>query len=202
MSSAKRTWLGRSPLRRGAADHALPRILCATVLALLSSVGTSPVAAQGVSASASEQQMQGLDEQVQEIKSDVLSIAAELSLLEEQLLHPSNTQVAIFVSLAEGEDFRLDWVKLQIDGGPVAHHIYSFKELEALRKGGVQRIYTGNLPTGVHRLEVSMAGKLSGGADLSATEGFDFTKKVGPKLVGLTLVGQGSGQVGIRLGDS
>jgi hypothetical protein len=202
MSSAKRTWLGRSPLRRGAADHALPRILCATVLALLSSVGTSPVAAQGVSPSASEQQMQGLDEQVQEIKSDVLSIAAELSLLEEQLLHPSNTQVAIFVSLAEGEDFRLDWVKLQIDGGPVAHHIYSFKELEALRKGGVQRIYTGNLPTGVHRLEVSMAGKLSGGADLSATEGFDFTKKVGPKLVGLTLVGQGSGQVGIRLGDS
>ncbi|HEY5658569.1 MAG TPA: hypothetical protein VIY27_12345, partial [Myxococcota bacterium] len=72
--------------------------------------------------------MQGLDQQVQEIKSDVLGIAAELSLLEEKLLYPSNTQVAVFVSLAEGEPLNLDWVRVEIDGQPVAHHIYAFKE--------------------------------------------------------------------------
>ena len=43
------------------------------------------------------QQMQSLDEQVQEIKSDVLGIAAELNRLEERLLYPSDTQVAVFV---------------------------------------------------------------------------------------------------------
>ena len=64
----------------------------------------------------SKEQMQSLDEQVQEIKSDVLGIAAELSQLEEKLLYPSNTQVAVFVSLAEGETFRLDSVQIQIDG--------------------------------------------------------------------------------------
>ena len=80
----------------------------------------------------------GLDEQVQEIKSDVLAIAAELNQLEERLLFPSNTQVAVFVSLADGETFRLDSVQIQLDGKPVAHHIYTFKELEALQKGGVQ----------------------------------------------------------------
>src|SRR6201981_1747127 len=85
-------------------------------------------------------QMKGLDEQVQEVKSDVLSIAAELNQLEEKLLYPSGTQVAVFVALAKGDQMRLDAVRLQIDGQLVAHYIYSSKELEALRKGGVQRI--------------------------------------------------------------
>jgi len=113
----------------------------------------------------SKEQIKGLDEQVQEIKSDVLGIAAELNQLEEKLLYPSNTQVAVFVSLAAGETFRLDSVEIQLDDKPVAHHLYTFKELEALQKGGVQRIYTGNIRTGEHDLQVSVIGKPSGGAD-------------------------------------
>ncbi len=91
------------------------------------------------------EQMKGLDEQVQEVKSDVLSIAAELARLEERLLYPSNTHLAVFIALAERDTLRLDAVQIQIDGQLVAHSIYSFKELEALQKGGVQRIYTGNV---------------------------------------------------------
>jgi hypothetical protein len=144
--------------------------------------------------------MKGLDEQVQEIKSDVLSIAAELSLLEERLLYPSNTQVAVFVSLAEGEAFRLDSVKVEIDGAPVAHHIYSFNELEALKKGGVQRIYTGNVRSGEHQLGVSISGKLPSGTDFSDSQSFEFRKDVEPKLVAITLAGQDSGEARIQLG--
>ena len=148
----------------------------------------------------SKEQMQGLDEQVQEIKSDVLAIAAELSLLEEKLLYPSNTQVAIFVSLEEGEtSFLLDSVRIQIDGEPVAHHIYSFKEVEALQKGGVQRIYTGNVATGEHELAVSLAGKQPGGEERSETRSFAFRKDVAPKLVGITL--SDSGGDSIELGS-
>ena len=139
-----------------------------------------------------QQQLRGLDDQVQEIKSDVLSIAQELNRLEEKLLYPSGTQVAIFVTLAKGDQMRLDAVRLQIDGQLVAHHIYSFKELEALRKGGVQRIYVGNVATGDHKLEVLVDGKLEGGADFSRTERFTFRKEVKPKLVGLTLAGSGN----------
>ena len=164
--------------------------------ALLSGINSAPAEAEPVA----KEQMQSLDEQVQEIKSDVLSIAAELSGLEEKLLYPSNTQVAVFVSLAEGETFRLDSVQVQIDGERVAHYIYSFKELEALQKGGVQRIYTGNIPTGEHQLEVSVAGKLSGGKDVVATESFNFHKDVEPKLVAITLAGQDSGEARIQLG--
>jgi hypothetical protein len=146
-----------------------------------------------------QQQMRGLDEQVQEIKSDVLSIAQELNRLEEKLIYPSGTQVAIFISLAKGDQMRLDAVRLQIDGQLVAHHIYSFKELEALRKGGVQRIYVGNVATGEHKLEVLVDGKLEGGADFSRTERFTFRKEVKPKMVGLTVARPGSSNTPITL---
>ena len=148
-----------------------------------------------------DEAIQGLDEQVQEIKSDVLAIATELRQLEEKLLYPSDTQVAVFISLAEGDTVELDSVKIRIDGEPVARHIYSFKELEALRKGGVQRIYTGNLPTGEHRIEVSMAGALANESRFDETESFLFQKDVEPKVVSLSLAGQTVGGAQIRLGD-
>jgi len=138
----------------------------------------------------SREQIKGLDEQVQEIKSDVLGIAAELNQLEEKLLYPSNTQVAVFVSLVSGETFRLDSVEIQLGGKPVAHHLYTFKELEALQKGGVQRIYTGNIRTGEHDLLVSVVGKFEGGAGFRKTESFKVNKDVGPKIVEISLAGQ------------
>jgi len=138
----------------------------------------------------SREQITGLDEQIQEIKSDVLSIAVELNQLEEKLLYPSNTQVAVFVSLVSGETFRLDSVKIQLDGKPVAHHLYTFKELEALKKGGVQRIYTGNIRSGDHDLQVSVIGKSSGGADFRKTERFKVNKDVGPKIVEISMAAQ------------
>jgi hypothetical protein len=81
-----------------------------------------------------------------------------------------------------GDAFRLDAVRLQINGQLVAHYIYSFKELDALRKGGVQRIYVGNLPTGEHQLEVQVDGKLEGGADFSRASSSASARASSPKL--------------------
>ena len=188
----------KSNLDRGVNERAMPILavrafVCALLLCLIS--------VDGRAQQNNQQQMRGLDEQVQEIKSDVLSIAAELNQLEEKLLYPSGTQVAIFIALAKGDQMRLDAVRLQIDGQLVAHYIYSFKELEALRKGGVQRIYVGNVATGDHKLEVVVDGKLEGGADFSRTENFTFRKEVKPKLVGLTLATPSSSNSPIALGE-
>lgn len=143
--------------------------------------------------------MRSLDGQVQEIKSDVLNIASELSNLEERLLYPSNTQVAVFVSLAERDKFRLDAIQVEIDGQLATHHIYSYQELEALQKGGVQRVYTGNIVTGDHELRVTMLGKLPNGDDFASSETVAFAKGVKPKALGVTLTGPG--QSGIEVGD-
>lgn len=133
------------------------------------------------------EQMKGLDEQVQEVKSDVLSISAELSQLEEKLLYPSDTHFAIFVQLAKGDTLRLDSVDVRVDGQPAAHYIYSFKELEALQKGGVQRLHTGNVASGRHQLEVAVTGKLANGEEYSRSQTVSFTKDIKPKLLGLTV---------------
>lgn len=146
----------------------------------------------------SREQIKGLDEQIQEVKADVLSIAAELNRLEEKLLYPSNTQVSLFVALAKTAKFRLDALEIQIDGKPVAHHLYTYKELEGLREGGMQRIYTGNVRTGDHELRVSVLGKSEGGSDYRQTQSFKLTKGVGPKLAGITVTG---GDQGIQLKD-
>ena len=146
-------------------------------------------------------QMKGLDEQVQEVKTDVLGIAAELNQLEEKLLYPSDTHLAVFVALGHGETLRLDAVQIQIDGQPATHYIYSFKELDALRKGGVQRLYSGNIATGAHEIEVSVSGKLANGKDYSQSGRFPFTKEIKPKLLGVSLAGPESPQAGIHLED-
>jgi len=147
------------------------------------------VAAHVGAQQATTQEMRSLDEQVQEIKSDVLEIAADLGRLEERLLYPSGTQLAVFVSIEEGQRFRLDSIRLDIDGQPATHYIYSFKELEALQNNGVQRLHTGNVATGEHEIDVTVAGRTPGGDDFTHTERFRFDKGVEPKLLGIRLAG-------------
>ncbi len=146
----------------------------------------------------SKEQIKGLDEQVQDIKKDVLAISSELLQLEEKLLYPSNTQVSFFVSLAQGSKFRLDAVKIKLDGKDSAHHIYTFKELEALQSGGVQRIFTGNVRTGEHLLEVSLSGKTAGNAGYQQVNTLKFKKAIEPKLIEIILGGPEAASQAIR----
>ena len=149
----------------------------------------------------SRNELKSLDGQVQEIKGDVLNIASELNILEERLLYPSGTQVAVFVAMTDRQDFRLDAVRVDINGELATHHIYSFKELDALREGGVQRLYTGNVPTGDHQISVTMLGKLKNGDEFTKTESFAFAKGVKPAAVGITLSHPNSGKNAIEIGD-
>lgn len=153
----------------------------------------------GMAEEVSREQIKGLDEQVQDIKKDVLGISADLTQLEEKLIYPSNTQVSVFVSLAKNTKFQLYSINIQIDGKNVNYHIYTFKELEALQSGGVQRLYTGNVRTGDHIFDVSLIGK-SGGSDYPQKASHVFTKSVEPKLLEITLgeLGSGSQLIGFK----
>ena len=175
----------------------MSRPLCVALATLSLAIFSGSVGAQNLSG----ENMKSLDGQVQEIKSDVLNIASELGNLEERLLYPSGTQLAIFVAVADEHPFRLDAVKIEIDGELATHHIYSFNELEALQKGGVQRAYTGNVVTGSHELRVTMIGKTDGGKDFTETDTFTFTKDVKPATLGITLAGPSLGGDEIQLGN-
>lgn len=136
---------------------------------------------------ASREKIRNLDEQVQEIKTDALSLGTQMRLLEEKLLYPSGTQVAVLVALDPEAKFRLDFLKVQLDHKPVAEHVYTQMELEALQKGGVQRIYVGNVSSGNHMLEVYMRARTKNSPDISRTKSFNFSKDEGPKVLEVRL---------------
>ena len=140
-------------------------------------------------AEVTKDQIKGLDEQVQDIKKDVLTLSAELAQLEEKLLFPSNTQVSIFVSLVGDENFVLDSMQLKMDDKVVAQHLYTFKEIEALRLGGVQRLYTGNIKTGDHNLVASFIGRAKSGDEYQRSNNITVSKAVGPEFVEIQIQG-------------
>jgi hypothetical protein len=146
----------------------------------------------------SKEQIKSLDEQVQEIKTDTLSIGTQMRLLEEKLLYPSSTQVAVFVSLDNAAKFRLDSIEIQLGGKPAAQHLYTLRELEALQKGGMQRIYAGNIKSGEHGLRILVTGKTADGSGLRSTESFKFSKDVGPKMLEVHLVDSGAHIITLR----
>jgi len=100
-----------------------------------------------------------MDTQVQDLKKQVLDLNRDLFLLEQDLLFPANTQFSVFVSMDVGMLFDLDSVQLKIDGAVVGSHLYTEREINALKRGGVQRFYIGNLTSGEHDLVAFFVGK-------------------------------------------
>ena len=128
-----------------------------------------------------------VESQVQSLKSDVLDLNRDLFVLEQELLYPANTQVAVFVSIDAGTFFALDSVQLKIDGKEVADYLYTPREVHALVQGGVQRLYVGNLKVGKHELVAFLTGKGPHHLDYTRGATLDFRKDIGAKYLELTI---------------
>jgi hypothetical protein len=128
-----------------------------------------------------------LDADVQDLKKQVLDLNRDLFLLEEELLFPSNTQVAVFVSMDVGEFFALDSVELKVDNKDVANYLYTEREADALIKGGVQRLFIGNLKAGEHELVAVFTGEGTHIRDYRRGAALKFEKGIGPKYIELTI---------------
>ncbi|MFB2704388.1 AraC family transcriptional regulator [Marinobacter shengliensis] len=97
-------------------------------------------------------------EEVEALKKKVIRLNRDLFILEEDLLFPASTQVAVFLSVDTGKFLKLDAVKLKVDDEIVASHLYTERQVKALERGGMQRLYVGNLKTGVHRMTAFVEG--------------------------------------------
>jgi hypothetical protein len=128
-----------------------------------------------------------LDRDVQNLKQQVLELNRDLFVLQEDLLFPANTQVAVFVSMDIGTFFNLDSVKLQIDGEDVANYLYTPREVQALEQGGVQRFYIGNLKSGQHELIALFTGKGPHDRDYRRGTTIKLDKGIGAKFVELKI---------------
>jgi hypothetical protein len=129
----------------------------------------------------------GLDEQIQGLKKEVIDLNKDLFMLEEELLFPANTQVAVFVSMDVGDFFGLDAVTLKIDNREVSNYLYTPRETAALVKGGVQRLYVGNLKAGQHELVAFFSGKGPNERDYRRGASIKFEKGIGAKYLELKI---------------
>jgi hypothetical protein len=128
-----------------------------------------------------------LDSEVQMLKQEAVNLNRDLFLLEEELLYPANTQLAVFVSMDVGTFFALDSVKILLDGKEVSNYLYTQREAEALLRGGVQRIWLGNLKTGRHELTAFFTGKGPHDRDYQRGAMLHIDKGVGAKYVELKI---------------
>lgn len=130
----------------------------------------------------------GLDDDIQSLKQDVITLNRDLFILEEELLYPANTQLAVFVSLDVGEFFKLDSVQLKVDDKIVSNYLYTQREVDALHRGGIQRLYMGNLKAGEHELVAIYTGMGPKGRDYRRGASLVIDKNLDAKFVELKIV--------------
>ncbi len=153
---------------------------------------TSPDAAAAPAAAGGD--FKSLDGEVQGLKKEVLDLNRDLFMLEEELLFPANTQVAVFLSLDVGTFFELDSVQVKLDNKEVANYLYTDREVEALNRGGVHRVFIGNLKTGKHELVAFFTGKGPHERDYKRGTTLNFEKGVGAKYLELKISDRASAQ--------
>lgn len=132
--------------------------------------------------------VRSLSAEIQQLKTEIVGLNKDLRLMEEELLFPSSSQVSVFVSLDIGQFFKLESVRLKLDGKQVVSHIYSDKQRSALARGGVQRLYLTNLNLGEHTLAAFFTGIGPNGRPYKRASELGFTKQKGSQFIELSVV--------------
>ncbi len=129
-----------------------------------------------------------LQQNIQDLKKDVLKLNRNLFILEEDLLFPSNTQFSVFLSMDSGQLFTLDAVQLKVDDKVITNHLYTDRELSALKRGGIQRLYIGNLASGKHEIIAIFTGKGPSNRDYRLGETMTIEKSSEPQFIELQII--------------
>ena len=176
--------------RPAAVTDAMPAVAAAPTAPSAASApdaSASASAAAGAPDAAASAPAGSLDDRVQAAKADVIRLNRDLLVLEEELLFPANTQVAVFVSMDVGLLFDLDSVQIKLDDKVVSTYLYTPLEVQALHRGGVQRVYLGDLRAGSHEIVAFFTGKGPHDRDYKRATTIKFDKTTDPKYIELQI---------------
>jgi hypothetical protein len=189
----------RRPLRRArwlvalalAVVMLLPLVLAIAAPAVQAQTAATPTA-PAEAASAPAAPPPPLETRIQQLKAELIQLNRDLLILEEELLFPAGTQVAVFVSMDVGRLFELESVQVKLDDKVVAQHLYSPLEVQALHRGGVQRLVLANLKSGKHRIDAFFTGRgpaATGGPSRDYKRGatLEFEKGSEPRYIELRI---------------
>lgn len=142
----------------------------------------------------SEQQAskQDVDQNLQALKSDVVGIAADMKILEEQMLYPEAEQVAVFLSVHVGNSFTLSSVKIVLNDEEVTNRVYAANQLDALERGGIERLFLGDIDVGEHTVTAFFSGLDHRGRKIKRGVTRTFTKAAHANAIELNIKYNGS----------
>jgi len=128
-----------------------------------------------------------IDGEMEDVKKALVELKRDLVILEEDLLFPASSQVAVFLSMDVGEFFKLDAVTLKLNGKEVTHHLYTEKQVDALYRGGIQKLYVGNAKQGENSVTAFFTGRGPQGRDYRRATTVDFDKSFEPTFIQLAI---------------
>lgn len=125
---------------------------------------------------------------LQDVTQQLAVLEKDLSILEEDLLYPPSSRIAVYVSMDVGELFALDEVEVKINGTTVAHHLYTEQQVDALHRGGVQRLYVGNAKQGDNEITAFFLGRGHNKEALRRAATATFAKTFEPAYIELKII--------------
>ena len=164
-----------------AADAPAAPAVAASAAVAVSVSAPAPAVAASAPAPAAEQA--ALDARVQALKAEVIRLNRDLLVLEEELLFPAGTQVAVFISMDVGRLFDLESVQIKLDDKVISQHLYTPLEVQALHRGGVQRVFVGNLRAGTHAIDAFFTGRGPHERDYKRGTTLKFEKGTEPRYI-------------------
>ncbi len=152
-----------------------------------SAAAAAPAPAAAASAPTPAAEQAALDARVQGLKAEVIRLNRDLLVLEEELLFPAGTQVAVFISMDVGRLFELESVQIKLDDKVISQHLYTPLEVQALHRGGVQRVFVGNLRAGTHAIDAFFTGRGPHERDYKRGTTLKFEKGTEPRYIELRI---------------
>jgi hypothetical protein len=187
--AAAAAWAQQPPAAAGAPATTATAATPATTPAAAPPAVAAPAAAASAPAGAGEaaKTQASLDSRVQDLKAEIIRLNRDLLILEEELLFPPGTQVALFVSMDVGKMFELESVQIKLNDKVISQHLYTAQEVAALHRGGVQRIFVGNLRAGSHSIDAFFTGRGPHERDYKRGTTLKFEKGTEPRYIELRI---------------
>lgn len=130
----------------------------------------------------------GIADNAETLKQQALELNRELLILEEELLYPASSQMAIYLSMDIGEYFQLDAVKVKLDDEFIASELYTDRQIDALFRGGIQKLYIGNIKQGQHEISAFFTGLGPEGQAYKRAASIVVDKATAPLVLELKIV--------------
>lgn len=142
--------------------------------------------------------MADVSQQIRQLSANVDSIERDVSSLEQNLLFPPVTRAKVYLSLAQDADFTIRSVSVRIDNREQTFHVYSQQEIDALRLGGVQTLWEGNVALGKRKLVAKFDGVNRRGEAVSGEAALDFEKTLQGRSLELQIIGGAKTQFAVK----